>query len=194
MDPFRLLTRAFEEAQGKGDAGDSDGEIHRNRSRNLVDSLARGFQGYYRKIVPGVQVFWSGNDTHQSEFNLKELLFDIAVCEVDETPSATGRALLPYVKSTLWIVESEFERDSRSAIVDMSKLVMGRSENALFIAPTVGPKQGYLDMLAKVAVRCDCNLYLALIGHPSTWKSSPSIPEEYVWATNEWRPAGRSAP
>ena len=186
MNPFDLIQDAFKEAKDKDDVGQSDREINRSRSQYFVDALARAFEGYYRRKNPKVQVFWSGNAAHKSDFKLKELLYDITVCEVDETLSATRRALLSYVTKTYWIVESEFERNSRSAIIDMSKLVLGRSENLLFIGPSVGPKKGYLDMLAKVAIGCDGSLHLALIDHPSEWKSEPRAPEVYSWTEKEW--------
>lgn len=192
MDPFNLVKTAFNEAKHENDVGQSDRKIHRNRSQNFVDALARAFKGYYESRNPKVHVFWSKNTAHESDFNLKELLYDIAVCEVDETRSASGRTLLSYVTKTYWIVESEFELNSRSAIVDMSKLVLGRSENLLFIGPSVGPKKGYLDMLAKVAIGCDGDLHLALIDHPSEWKSEPRDPELYLWAGNEWLQGSQS--
>ena len=186
-----LLENALAKATAKRDAGESDREIHRNRSQNLVDQIARGFQTRFG-ANPAVRVFWSRNASNQSDFNRKEFLFDIAVCEVKETPSATGRALLHFVTKTHWIVESEFEPNSRDAIVDMSKLVMGNSENVLFIGSAVGPKDGYLDMLGKVAKHCSGHTYLALIEHPSKWKPHTPKPEVYSWAGQEWSPMGPS--
>lgn len=188
-----LLKNAFSIAIGLDDIGDSDREIHRIRSQNFVDLLARGFQTRYEGN-PAVRVFWSRNKANQSSFNLKELLYDITVCEVDETPSATGRTLLAFVTKTHWIVESEFERNSRAAIVDMSKLVLGQSENVLFIGPSVGPKDGYLDMLGIVARRCTGRVYLAIVEHPSEWKTHLSNPELYLWADDEWSQELLSAP
>ena len=185
IDIFDLLKNAFNIAKGMDDSGDSDREMHRIRSQNLVDELARGFQRHYEDN-PMVRVFWARNNKNQSSFNLKELLYDITVCEVDETPSATGRALMSFVTKTHWIIESEFERNSRAAIVDMSKLVLGQSENVLFIGPSVGPKEGYMDMLGNVARRCIGRVYLAIIEHPSRWKTHLSSPELYLWDGDAW--------
>jgi len=187
-----LLENALSKATGMNDAGESDREIHWNRSQNLVDQIARGFQKQF-EANPAVRVFWSGNTANQTEFNRKEFLFDIAVCEVEETPSATGRALLHFVTKTHWIVESEFEPNSRDAIVDMSKLVMGKSENVLFIGSAVAPKDAYLDMLGRVARHCDGHTYLALIEHPGKWKTQTPRPEVYSWAGEKWSRMGPSA-
>jgi|SRR3990172_3577690 len=188
-----LVENALAKATAKRDAGESDREIHRNRSQNLVDQIARGFQKRF-EANPAVRVFWSRNTSNQSDFNRKEFLFDIAVCEVRETPSATGRALLHFVTKTHWIVESEFEPNSRDAIVDMSKLVMGKSENVLFIGSAVAPKDGYLDMLGKVASHCDGNTFLAMIDHPSRWKAHTSSLELYRWSIAGWVREGQSGP
>ena len=194
IDIFDLVMAAFHRAKADDDIGDSKSEIHRNRSQNLVDALARGFQNHYRSRNPKVRVFWSRNLEHKSEFKRKELLYDITVCEVEKTRSATGRALLSYVTKTHWIVESEIERDSRAAIIDMSKLVLGQSKNVLFIGPSVGPKDGYMDMLASVAKWCAGQRHLAVIDHPSKWKTGPRDPELYLWTSDEWLPDSRSVP
>ena len=188
-----LVENALAKATAKRDAGESDREIHRNRSQNLVDQIARGFQTRFG-ANPAVRVFWSRNAANETEFNRKEFLFDIAVCEVQETPSATGRALLHFVTKTHWIVESEFEPNSRDAIVDMSKLVMGNSENVLFIGSAVGPKPGYLDMLGKVAKHCSGHTYLALIEHPGKWKTQTPSLEVYCCSIAGWVREGQSGP
>jgi len=192
LDIFDLVMDAFSGAKAKDDIGYLDREIHRNRSQNFVDVLALGFQRYDRSRNPKVHVFWSRNLAHRSDFNRKEFLYDITVCEVDKTRSATRRALLSYVTETYWIVESEFERNSRAAIIDMSKLVLGQSENALFIGPSVGPKEGFLEMLASVAKGCAGQTHLAVIDHPSKWKTGPRNPELYLWSRDEWLLDGRS--
>jgi hypothetical protein len=119
-------------------------------------------------------------------------LFDIAACEVRESLSATGRAILHFVTKVHWIVESEFEPNSRDAIVDMSKLVMGDSENMLFIGPSVGKEDGYLGMLVEVARHCGGCAYLALIDHPSKWKRQTPKLEVYLWTGGRWSQIGSS--
>jgi hypothetical protein len=101
---------------------------------------------------------------------------------------------MSFITKTCWIVESEFERNSRAAIIDMSKLVLGHSENVLFIGPKVGPKDGYLDMLGNVAKRCQGRVHLAIIEHPREWTTDSSNPALYLWAGDEWSPHGLSVP
>jgi len=181
------LKKALATAARLPDKGKPDGAAHRARSQRFVGALARGFQDYFEGHDPPVRVFWSGNPENRADFNRKEFQYDIAVCEIGRALSASGRAMLSFVTKAHWLVESEFEHDSRAAIIDMSKLAVGDSENMLFIGPAVGPRDGYLAMLGQVAPHCHGQLYLAIVDHPSNWKKYPPNLELYGWVDNGWR-------
>lgn len=188
INVFDLLLNSYNLATKADDISGSESQIHRHRSQNFVNTLAKGFQSGYKHHPGEVRVFWSANSKNRRAFNRKEFLFDIAVCEVKQTSSATRRTSLPFISKPLWIVESEFERNSRAAIVDMSKLVMGQSENALFIGPHVGPKAGYMTMMGNVARHNSGPIYLAILEHPSKWKTLTltSNIELYKWTKKGW--------
>jgi hypothetical protein len=72
----------------------------------------------------------------RAQFGMQELLFDVVVFEKGEVV-ATGGELLCFVRKGLWIVESELARNSRQALYDFNKLVLGNATNKLFVGPQV---------------------------------------------------------
>ena len=123
---------------------------------------------------------------HRREFGLNELLFDILVCETNQVISSDKKKLLTYVTKSIWQIESEFARNSREALYDFNKLVLGASENKLFIGPQVSNREGYLKTLEKPASHCNSNTYVALVPHPSDWKRESQ--DVHIWIfKNGWK-------
>lgn len=124
---------------------------------------------------------------YRREFGLNELLFDILVCETDRVTSSNRKKVLTYVTKSIWQIESEFSRNSREAMYDFNKLVLGASENKLFIGPQVSNERAFLQPLEKPARYCASNTYVALVPHPSEWKRVN--PDVHCWVfRNGWQP------
>ena len=157
------------------------------KAANWVDCLARGFQSQYQ--AANQRVFWRKNPSNQKEFSLNELLFDIAVCEVQWVPSVAKRTQLPFVAKCYWQVESELnDKNSREITKDFSKLVMGKSDSKLFISSFSDPRRERTkELCAKIARYCRGNLYLCFIPHPRDWGKN-SNPEVLRWAGDHWCP------
>ena len=185
-----------EEAQ-QGDKEDI-AKQHRKRSARWVDELAKELARLCGLCESGdgdVRVFWRGE--RDSDFKLNELLFDIAVCDTEETESIEQQKVLRFVSRCLWLVESELANDSREIIVDLSKLVMGSSEFKLFVAgvPLLDTpsrnrrEEKILKMCKRVADRCSGTLYFCFIPYPSEWKEPDAgeyEPAVWVWRRARW--------
>ena len=143
-------------------------------------------------------MFWKGRK--DKDFKLNELLFDVAVCETEETKSIDkGRALM-FVSRCLWLVESELASDSREIIIDLSKLVMGSSEYKLFVAGLGSTflsdttrrdrrEREILKMCGQAADRCACDFYFCFIPHPSAWEEAEANgygPSVWRWNGADW--------
>ena len=174
----------------------SKGRVHSKRSAGWVDALARELKRLCKGDDENVRVFWMRRK--DSDFKLSELLFDIAVCETEKTKSIGQRKKLSFVSRCLWLVESELAKDkqSQSIVVDLSKLVMGRSEFKLFVAgvPLDASSRSQreakiLEMCEKVADRCSGTLYFCFIPYPSVWQELDA--DEYGPSVWRWGEAGQ---
>lgn len=187
-----LIQAAWNDALGLSQDIDSSkwsekGDIHKARSQIWIASLGKQFRNYYTS--EGEEVCWSGNP--------RERLFDLAVCEILTVESVTHEKPLPFVARCHWQIESEFHQEDSGQIVDdMSKLVMGLSENKLFVASHKSTtRRGktweirVLEMCEKIAKCCDGNLFFCFIAHPQDWgnESVPS-PSVYKWTDGKWGP------
>ena len=78
---------------------------------------------------------------------------------------------LYFIKEVLWQVESEFARDSRSALMDFNKLVLGSGKNKLFICSQVkrGTENSFLGILQPAAGYCTGDVYVSMVPRPSMW-------------------------
>jgi hypothetical protein len=170
-DIKQFIQSSFTAARAEPDEGDSVQEINQSRSRNWVKSLANQLRIHYPN-EQGVRVFSKYDDSNRKDFGLNELLHDIVVCRVGDVPSAKHKKTLCFVKETIWQVESEFARDSRQALIDFNKLVLGSAYNKLFIGPQVNKTEQFLNVLKPAARACTGNVYVALIPHPSNWKNA----------------------
>ncbi len=147
---------------------------HRERSKSFVEALASGFRNHY-KSNDSVYVFSKHFYDNRKKFGLNELLFDILVCNGDTRKSVTGKRMLTHITSSIWQVESEFAKDSRQALYDFNKLVLGASENKLFIGSQISHEKEFLDALALPAKHCHATTYLALMPHPKDWKDNMGV-------------------
>ena len=89
---------------------------------------------------------------HLGAFKLNETLCDVPVCETACVPDTEPC----YIKRSILHVECELARDTREALIDFSKLVVGAAEYKLFIGPIVyeSKRKGYMDALAIAARGC----------------------------------------
>lgn len=165
-----------------------------NRAKDWVDQLARGFASRYS--FPEFHVFWKSNRNRNPICgNLKELLFDIAVCQLSETKSLEAKPRsLKFISRAHWLVESEFETgNTREIILDMSKLVIGACPHKLFVAAhrREDIEQRLLNGLRPIAQCCGTGLFLAFVSHPNDWfteqQREPAI-HEWSDELNNWRP------
>ncbi len=172
QDIKQLLQKSLALAQAEPDEGISVQEINQNRSRSWVNFLANQLLTPYQseKDIKDIRVFSKHDETNRKDFGLNELLYDIVVCEVGKVFSAKRKKKLVYIKKTLWQVESEFARDSKQALIDFNKLVLGSAQNKLFIGPQVSKVEQFISVLKPAAEACTGNVYVALIPHPAKWK------------------------
>ncbi len=153
--------------------------LHQQRSSHWVQCLAAELRTLV-KDEGDVRVFYRSDETNRADFGLNELLYDVCICRTAEHPSARGERALRYVTEALWLVESEFARDSSQAVKDFNKLVIGQSKNKLFIGPRLSPadEPGYLNALLPVARASAANgatsVFVALVPHPGEW-TTPDI-------------------
>jgi hypothetical protein len=143
------------------------------RSELWVRELAAGFSRAFDR-EQDVRVLWKYGSKSRAEFGLSELLYDVCVCRTKSCASATARKQLCYVHDVLWQVESEFAPNSREAVKDFNKLVLGSATNKLFVGPS-GCQSGYLKSLLPVAQRCGGNVFTALVPHPAKWDQNGKL-------------------
>jgi len=192
VDLYALIRGAWDNtpnnmADTRGAAGMSTGQANRAASSAWVDCLGKEFKKRYDN--DNQRVFWKGNKKNRNEFGLNELLFDISVCHIEKIPSISKGTPLPFVSKCLWQVESELnDSDSGEITKDFSKLVMGQSDNKLFISSYQGDNQSKIKkMCSSIARRCTGKLYLCFIDRPRSWGCEPKLPVLFRWEDNNWR-------
>ena len=165
----------------------ASGKINSDRSGGWIDCLGESFQDHYTN--EDQRAFWKKNNSNRSQFNLNELWFHISVCQIKEVLSIGQGTPLPFVSKCYWQVESELnDRNSREITKDFSKLVMGQSENKLFISSYQGSNQEEVrGMCSVIACYCIGSLYLCFIDHPRKWAEKPGSPVLFGWADNDWK-------
>lgn len=192
IDLYELILRAWSNTlenrtEARGTAEGGRGRVNHEASGVWLDCLGKEFQGYYRD--KDQRVFWKGNNGNRGQFGLNELLFDISVCRIEEVPSIRKGTQLPFVSDCHWQVESELnDSNSREITKDFSKLVMGQSENKLFISSYQGDAQLEVRrMCSPMARRCTGKLHLCFIDHPRNWEGMPEAPVLFRWKEEDWR-------
>ena len=186
MNVKELVQLSFNEARAKNIFADTDQLLHRQRSRAWVDALSTRLHYMYGDDEL-VRVFWRGNDSNRADFKLNELLHDICVCKVETVASARHRKPLFYVCDVLWQVESELARDSRQALIDFNKLVLGSAKNKLFVGPLVRDTDPFIQVFRPAAKVCSGNVYLALVPHPDDWANSDEV-RVWEFKNDGWEP------
>jgi len=184
-----LVQDALAEASTRPDDGATLGAVNRNRSKNFVECLAAELRQRY--VDRGnVAVFSKHYDGNRKRHGLNELMYDVAVCETKQVASSTGRTELTYVSSIVLAIESEMAQDSREALYDFSKLVMGNATTNLFVGPRVADEGAYLATLGPAADCCSGETFVALILHPARWEGGRSA-DVSVWLrkAGKWLPA-----
>ena len=185
MRVSEMICKAFVDAKEKAPKrAPTAKELHRARSVAWVKALTKGFQAIY-PVSSCYRVFSKPEKSNKADFRLSELLFDLAVCEVRRTASARGGHDLWYVAKAVWQVESEFAEDSRAAVLDFSKLVLGGAPNKLFVAPITDCPSAFSGPLLAVARCCSGRVFPALVPHPRDWDTDLA-PEAFVFATGGW--------
>lgn len=148
--------------------GVTTGVLHQHRSREWVKALADQF----RSAFPGdafIRVFNKGHGGNRCDFGINELLYDVLVCRIDKVASCQQGKKLYFIQEALWQIESEFARDSREALADFNKLVLGSARNKLFVGPHVHDPQSFLNVLIPPARACSSSVFAALVPHPDSW-------------------------
>lgn len=169
MDIATIILKSLDRAAGLPDEGQYLRDIHRDRSKRLVESIASTFREEFSG-QPSVRVLSKHYSGNREEFGLNELLFDVLVCETGKVLSATGRTELTFVTKALWSVESELERNSRAALFDFNKLVLAACANKLFVGPQIHNEGAYLESLLCPAICCSGSVNVALVPHPEQWR------------------------
>ena len=193
IDLYELIFRAWvntlkNRTEARSTAERPLGRVNHESSGVWLDCLGKEFQECYDDKVQSV--FWKGNKKNRRQFGLNELLFDISVCHVEEVPSIGKGTPLPFVSNCHWQVESELnDSDSREITKDFSKLVMGKSDNKLFISSYQGDNQTEVrKMCSPIARRCTGKLHLCFIDHPRNWGGEAALPVLLRWKDDDWRP------
>jgi hypothetical protein len=173
MNIKQLIEEAFYEVSSNLSTETDALKLHRERSKLFVEALAEGFRNHYKS--DSYYVFSKHFEGNRKKFGVNELLYDILVCRGAVLNSSNRHSELTYITDSIWQVESEFARDSRQALYDFNKLIIGSSENKLFIGPQVSNEVGFLDTLAKAAKHCHATTYLALLPHPKEWANEKRV-------------------
>jgi hypothetical protein len=174
MNELDYVRSALISASEMPDEGFTDRQIHQNRSRHFVESLAEVFRQRF-KDDQGVRVLSRGCEDHRLEFGLNELLYDILVCEIDHTKSPRHKKVLTFVSRAIWQIESEFAADAREALFDFNKLVLGSASHKLFIGPKTNDDMRFLESLLPAARCCSGEVFVALATHPAKWSSDVDV-------------------
>lgn len=162
------VERALESARCQPPESPDKRTLHAARSRDFVAALGDQL-GALCGHEPDVRVFTKHDERNRAEFGMNELLYDVAVCRTATIKSAATGKELHYVTAPIWHVESEFAKDSRQALFDFNKLVLGAAPLNLFVGPLVHDTASFLNVLRAPASCCAGRVFVALVPHPSEW-------------------------
>ena len=185
MDLRKLLQASFTAARTKQGGSGSAQVVHRTRSQVWVEQLATHLQEFLGND-PAIRVLSKHNNAYKADFGLNELLYDVLACRVNKVAAARHGKLLVYIEEALWQIESEFAKNSKQALIDFNKLVLGSGQNKLFVGPQVHDKQAFINTLLPAARACTGNVYIALIPHPSEWERSDYQIDVWECKDGEW--------
>jgi hypothetical protein len=163
MDIKVLLLTALTEAAHNAP------KLHRKRSSKFVERIASLFREDC-KGQSSVFVLSRDSGAHRKDLGVNELLYDILICHTDLVISSDKHKKLAFITNAIWQIESEFARDSRQAIYDFNKLVVGNAANKLFIGPIVNDDAAFIRTLRAPARHCNGSVFVALVTHPGDWE------------------------
>jgi hypothetical protein len=169
-----LVQSALAAALIHPDEGGTPGAVHQNRSKHFVEGLAAELRNRHLECGD-ISVFSKYYKGNRKLHGLNELMYDVAVCETRQVASSTGRADLAYVSSLVVAIESEMAKNSREALYDFSKLVMGNARTNLFVGPQAADEVAYLNALGPAADCCTGETFVALVPHPAEWRSEGAV-------------------
>lgn len=192
MNVRELVQRSFEDAKANAKARQEDADTeqarHRKRSQAWVEALATRLGSSFG-ADSSLRVFWRGNRLNQPEFRLDELLHDICVCRVGAVKSPGHKKDLLYIQEVLWQVESEFSQDSRLALIDFNKLVLGSAKEKLFVGSLdVRDITAFISVFHDAAKACSGQVFLALVPHPASWDEDPQDVQVWRFEEDHWQP------
>lgn len=178
MNIRELVSASFQDAKAKNIEDSPPRVLHNKRSMEWVESLANGFRDAFASDK-SVRVFSRHYHENRQDFGVNELLYDVTVISAETVESAARKKNLFFVKAALWQVESEFSRDSRQALIDFNKLVLGSAKNKLFIGPQIQDHDSLIKVLTPAAAVCPGEVYAAFIPHPDEWDNNLSAPNVF---------------
>lgn len=186
MNVRHIINYSFANATKAMVMGTSPQALHSARERVWVKSLAAQLAEEYNEEM--IRVFSRSNRDNQTDFGLDKFLYDIQVCRIAKTKTVDKlkRELL-YVQSSLWQVECDFSRDVDSALHTLNKLVVGNSENKLFVGAHIPSADSYIGTLKAPAAACNGALYLALIPHPENWDDLEQEIDVWQFTDGNWK-------
>ncbi len=139
------------------------------KSSEFIKCLHRKLEEYY-KDNKEIVVF--SKEITNTEFSRNEYLYDILVAEKEYTFSEVHKKKIPYIKKAVIELESEFERNAESSIIDFSKLMCGQADYKIMVLPFTKKLQNYLGPLKDIAINDpNANTAIAFIDHPSNWST-----------------------
>ena len=185
MNIKNLILKSYSEAKAVNIKAKSDGERNRQRSSKWVKTLADNFSNAYGEAI---KVFSKGCRKNRGDFKINELLHDITVCSVAKVAAIKPNKKLSYITKVHWQIESEFAKNSREAVIDFNKLVLGSADNKLFIGPIVKDHDKFMETLAAPARMCSGNVYATFLPHPSEWDDTHVRPKVYQFVGDGWSP------
>jgi len=162
------VERALEAARGRPPESVDKRILHATRSRDFVAALGDQLGALYEEEAD-VRVFTKHDERNRAEFGMNELLYDVTVCRTTTVDAASSGKTLHYVTAPIWHVESELAKDSRQALFDFNKLVLGSAPLNVFVGPLVHDAASFLDVLRTPASCCQGRVFAALIPHPREW-------------------------
>lgn len=182
----QLVERALAAARAQTpNAGERLQELHAGRSRAFVRALADTLRLLHEGDVASLCKY---DDRDRERIGMRELLHDVTVCRLAEVRSVVQGKTLWYITDALWQVESELARDSRQALIDFNKLVLGSARYKLFVGPQVADPEAFIGVLRPAAARCTGAVFAALIPHPDSWDQAAA--EVQAWKLHP-RPQSR---
>ena len=96
-------------------------------------------------------------------------MFYILVCQMETTCSMESKPRrLNIVAEASWIVESEFSRNARHILLDMSKLVSETASNTLLVvSDRIDKNEELLDRLNPLARQINGDFFVSFVPHPN---------------------------